>query len=202
MNVYTVSDNTSFDRHWTTAASIHSRSRMVKWSCSDCGTSASYPAGAFDVTIEGGMDYPDCLGCGVYPLKIFSERVIAAWEENGIGPLVKFPIGVIAARETALSPRDAPRYFRVEVAGAIMVDIPGSGGFFTRLCARCGTFMTEPMLIRTFAFHAGSWDGSSLFRDQRILPRVVFCTEAVKVLSEVERHTNCRFEAMVPTSDP
>ncbi len=195
MNFYTLTDNTSFEREWTRAASLHSRSRVIDWSCPDCGAAASYPAGAFDVTIEGGKGYPDCLGCSPYPLKIFSGRMIDAWEKNGIGPLVKFPVGVIAARETALSPKDAPQYFRVEVAGVIMVDIPGSGGSFTRLCSRCGTFMTEPMLIRKFAFHARSWDGSSLFRDHRLFPRVVFCTAAVKHLSEREQHTNCRFEA-------
>ena len=48
---------------------------------------------------------------------------------------------------------------------------------------------------------ARSWDGSALFRDHRLFPRVVFCTEAVKRLSKAEQHTNCRFEEMIPTPD-
>jgi len=201
MTFYNLIDNTSYERKWTEAVSIHSLSRMIEWSCSDCGAATGYPAGSFDVTIEGGKAYPDFLGCGAYPLKIVSSRVIASWEQHGIGPFVKFPVGVAAALETKLSPKDAPQYFRIEIGGEIMVDVPGSGGQFTRFCTRCGTFMTEPMLIKKFAFHARSWDGSPLFRDHRLFPRVIFCTESVKRLAEAEHFTNCRFEEMIPTSD-
>ena len=201
MNFYNLLDNTSYERNWTEAVSIHSLSRLIEWSCPDCGTATSYAAGSFDVTIEGGEAYPDFLGCGAYPLMIVSSKVIASWERHGIGPFVKFPVGVAAALETKLSPNEAPQYFRIEIGGEVMVDVPGSGGQFTRFCTRCGTFMTEPMLIKKFAYHARSWDGSALFRDHRLFPRVVFCTEAVKRLSKAEQHTNCRFEEMIPTPD-
>ena len=201
MKYYNITDNTCYERKWTIAVSIHPRSRMIEWSCPDCGAAASYPAGSFDVTIEGGEAYPDFLGCGAYPLMIVSGKVIASWEQHGIGPFVKFPVGVAAALETKLSLKDAPQYFRVEIAGDAKVDIPGSGGDFTRFCTRCGTFMTEPMLISKFALYAKSWDGSHVFRDQRLFPRVIFCTETVKRISESERHTNSRFEEMIPTPD-
>lgn len=174
---------------------------MIEWSCPDCGAATSYPSGSFDVTIEGGTAYPDFLGCGAYPLMIVSDKVIASWEQHGVGPFVKSPVRVATALETNLSPNEAPKYFRIEIGGEIMVDVPGSSGQFKRFCTRCGTFMTEPMLIRKFAFHANSWDGTSLFRDHRLFPRVIFCTKSVKQLAEAEHFTNCRFEEMIPTPD-
>jgi hypothetical protein len=201
MNFYNLIDNTSYERKWTIAVSIHPRSRMIEWSCPDCGAATSYPAGSFDVTIEGGEAYPDFLGCGAYPLMIVSGKVIASWEQHGVGPFVKFPVGVAAALETKLSPNEAPQYFRVEVGGEIMVDVPGSGGQFTRFCVRCGHFSLESMTLKKKAFFAGSWDGTSLFRDHRLFPRVIFCSESVKRISEAEQFTNCRFEEMIPTPD-
>lgn len=201
MKVYTAVDNSAYEPTWTSAVSIQPRSRMIDWSCPDCGARGRYPAGALDVIIEGGVAYPDFLGCGAYPIKIVSRRVTESWEQYGIGQFTKFPVGVAAARDTRLSPQDAPQYFRVEIAGEIKVDIPLSGGYFTKFCTRCLTFRTEPMLIRRFAFHAGSWDGSSLFRDHRLFPRVVFCTEAVKQHYEANGFTNCRFEEMISMQD-
>lgn len=201
MQCYTLSDNTSHERQWTTAVKLHPRSRMIKWSCPDCGARASYPTGACDVTIEGGYAYPDFLGCGAYPLLICSERVIAAWERHGLGPFIKFPVGVVGTLDTTLQRDEAPQYFRVEVCGEVMVDVPGSGGTFSRFCTRCGRFMTNPKIIRKFVFHQGSWDGSSIFRDHRLFPRLIFCIESVKQLFEAECFTNFRFEEMAPVVD-
>ncbi len=200
MNFYNIIDNTSYEGKWTMAISIHSRSRLIEWCCPDCGAADSYPAGAFDVTVEGGNAYPDILGCGAYPLMIVSSRVIASWEQNDIGPFVKFPVGVAAAHETMLRSKDAPQYYRVEIAGDVKVDIPRSGGKISQYCARCGQFSIESFTLKKKAIFAGSWDGSPLFRDKRLFPRVIFCTETVKQLAEKEKHTNFHFEGMLPTS--
>jgi hypothetical protein len=193
--------NTSYERQWTSAVSIHPRSRSVEWTCPECGTYARYPAGSFDVTIEGGTAYPDFLSCGAYPLLIVSGRVIESWTRHGIGPFTKYPVGVATALETQLLPRDAPEYFRVEIAGEIKVDVSQSGASFTRFCRRCGGFMTDPMLVKAFAFFPGSWDGSPLFRDHRLFPRVTFCTEFVQQVSEAEKLTNVCFKEMLTFVD-
>lgn len=196
---YRLGHNTAYEREWTYAVSIHPRSHVIKWSCPDCGRAASYPAGAFDVTIEEGTAYPDILQCGAFPLLIVSERVFAAWADHGIGPITTSPVGVVAANETNLLPKDAPPYFRVEVVGHAKVDVPGSGGLITGFCPRCGGFATKPTTIKQFSFLEGSWDGSPIFRDHRQFPSVIFCTDAVVELAKSEGHTNFSFREMLPT---
>jgi len=196
MRFYEITHNSSYERQWTMAVSIEPRSHLIRWSCPDCGRATSYPAGAFDVTIEGGKAYPDILGCGAYPFLIVSDKVLSSWQKCGIGLLATYPVKIAKALETDLSPESARPYFRLEIGGCIKVDIPRSGGKITEYCFRCGEFQTEPMLIKKFAFLEGSWDGSHLFRDQRFFPTVVFCTDSVKQLAENEMHTNFRFEEM------
>ncbi len=170
MRIYQLLDNTSFERQWTTAITILARSRAIRWRCPDCGCAANYPSGSFDVTIEEGREYPDLLLCGAYPLLIVSARVLSAWRMHGFGPLVSYPVRVVEALDTALSPNKAPDYFRVEVFGSIKVDVPASGGAIKNICPRCGEFETDPLLVQKFAFFPGSWDGSALFRDERFYP--------------------------------
>src|SRR5690349_3893057 len=67
MDFYEFSNNSIREPKWTYAASIHAMSHVVQWSCDECGRAADYPAGAFDVTLEGGDAFPDLLGCGAYP---------------------------------------------------------------------------------------------------------------------------------------
>lgn len=199
--IYEVIDNTPNERKWTSAISIHPRSRMIAWSCPDCGTATSYPSGSFDVTIEGGEAYPDILGCGAFPFLILSERVIDSWGNHNIGTFIKFPVGVTKAHETDLSPAGAPQFFRIEVVGNAKIDILSSGGKIKQLCFRCGTLRSEPIVIKKFAFLPRSWDGSAVFRDQLLYPNVIFCTDAVKRLTEHENHSNFRFEEMWPMTE-
>jgi hypothetical protein len=199
MSFYVLGDNTFSERRWTTAVSIHPRSHVVRWACPDCGRAETYPAGSFDATIEGGAAYPDILLCGAFPLLIVSESVVSSWNQNGIGPIVTYPVGIAAAINTELSVEESPQYFRVEVVGEAKVDIPASGGDVTEFCVRCGGFRTEPMLIRRKALLEGSWDGSPLFRDHCFYPSVIFCTDVVKKLAESENHTNFRFNELLPS---
>lgn len=199
--IYEVVDNTPNERKWTYAISIHPRSRLIAWSCPDCGTTTSYPAGSFDITIEGGGAYPDILGCGSYPFLILSKRVIDLWENHNFGTFIKYPVSVTKALETDLSPARAPQYFRIEVVGNAKIDMSASCGKIKQLCYRCGTFRTEPIVIKKFAFLPRSWDGSAVFRDQLLYPNVIFCTDAVKRLTEHEKHSNFHFEEMLSMSE-
>jgi hypothetical protein len=196
MRFYELTNNTSFERQWPTAVSIRATSHVVRWSCPDCGRAASFPAGSFDVTIEGGTDYPDILDCGAYPMLIVSGKVLSLWQRNDIGPFLQYPVKVSAVLDTRLRPENSPAYFHVKVAGSAKVDIPGSGGKVINLCFRCGEFDTEPTLIRKLSLLDGSWDGSHLFRDCRLFPSVAFCTQAVKELTLAEALTNFRFDEM------
>ena len=45
-----------------------------------------------------------------------------------------------------------------------------------------------------YCLELGSWDGSPLFRDVLLFPRVSFCTQAVVDLVRQNRFTNFSFE--------
>jgi hypothetical protein len=80
----------------------------VTWLCPECERAAHYPAGAFDVTVEGGSGFPDILGCGAYPLRILSERAMSVLKGAGIACFQEYPVGVSAIQESRVRREEAP----------------------------------------------------------------------------------------------
>src|SRR5262245_47317535 len=52
--LYQLGNNSSFERAWTWAMSIHPRSELYTQACATCGRGEEYPLGRFDVSLEGG----------------------------------------------------------------------------------------------------------------------------------------------------
>jgi hypothetical protein len=196
MLFYQFTDDSPFQKKWAFAVSMHPKSPVVKWSCPECGRGARYPVGAFDVTVEGGCEFPDVLGCGAYPLLILSERAVSVFKAGGIACFQEYPVTVAAVQESRVRREKAPAYFRVEITGECMIDFAGSGAMIKGICGRCGGIETEPLLVRRFALIQGSWDGCELFRDRRYFPRVSFCTQRIVDLAKANDLTNCRFQQM------
>ena len=196
MLFYDFTDNSPYEKKWAFATSIHPKSHVVKWLCPECGRAAQYPAGAFDVTVEGGSAFPDVLGCGAYPLLIVSERVISVIKGAGITCFHEYPVKVAAIQESRAKLEEAPPYFRIEISGECMIDFAGSGATIKSVCGRCGEVKTQPSMIRRFTIIEGSWDGYDLFRDRRYYPRVSFCTQRVVELAKANGLMNCRFQQM------
>src|SRR5438045_2091664 len=111
MRFFKFNHNSSQDRQWALAVSIHATSHEVAWHCPLCGRAAKYPSGSFDLSIEGGSSFPDFLGCGAYPLLIVSERVVTAWEKGGITTFRAFPVGISSISESQVQRASAPKYF-------------------------------------------------------------------------------------------
>lgn len=195
MAFYRLRNNSAHERSWMYAVSIRPTSPLVDWYCLDCGHSASYPSGSFDVVLEGGADYPDLLQCGAYPLLIVSDRVLEAWREAGIRSFQEYPVGIDSVESVPQNPKP-PRYYRVEITGTCMIDFSASGAAIKKHCRRCGEIETDPMVIPRFHVLEGSWDSQDLFRDQRYFPRVSFCTQ--KLVDVVRAHslTNFRFDRL------
>jgi predicted RNA-binding Zn-ribbon protein involved in translation (DUF1610 family) len=188
--------NSSYEKQWTFATSVHPTSHFIQWHCDECGHGASYPSGSFAVTLEGGSQFPDFLGCGAYPLLIVSERVVSALEGAGMTCFNQYPVRAAAVRETGLRCEDAPDYVRLELTGEWMIDFAGSKATISRVCPRCGEVKIDPPIIRRFRIIDGSWNGSDLFRDHRYFPRVNFGTKNVANLAQVHHLTSCRFDQM------
>jgi hypothetical protein len=196
MQHHAFSDNSPYEPQWVFAASVRPTSHVVRECCPECGRSGKYPAGSFDVTVEGGSAFPDFLGCGAYPLLIVSEHVVSIWQRAGVASFQMFPVGVVSLVDSTTQQERAPKYFHVEITGTCMVDLVKSGIRLTGACRRCAQISREPMSGTRLKLLEGSWDGSPLFRDHRLFPRVSFCTEQLKSLLETEGVTNVRFEAM------
>src|SRR5438105_1030015 len=144
MVFYELADNSEYEKKWAFAVSIHPKSHVVKWLCPECGRAAQYPAGSFDVTVEGGSRFPDFLGCGAYPLLIVSERAVSVFKGAGITCFQEYPVGVAAVQESRLRREEAPAYFRIEITGECMIDFAASGATIKTICERCGEIKTQP----------------------------------------------------------
>src|SRR5262249_1179197 len=149
---------------WLRAVRIHPKSHVVEWHCEACGRGARYPAGAFDVDLEGGSDCPDVLGCGAYPLLIVSERVVSAWRGAGVTSCIEHPVGISAVHGANLRFQEY-NYCRIELTGECMIDFAAMGMQIRKACGRCGESTKEPLVCREFKILEGSWDGSYLFGD-------------------------------------
>lgn len=193
---YEFYDNSPSEKQWAYAVSIRPKSHVIDWYCPDCGQAAKYPAGSFDVVLEGGTQFPDFLGCGAYPLLIVSHRVLSTWRDAGVCQFVEYPVGIAAIQDSNLLVHSAPQYFRIEIRGECIIDMAASGISVTGICNRCGEIDWTPPSVRPLRILDGSWDGSDLFRDQRVFRRVNLCTERVVELARLHGFTNASFERM------
>ncbi len=200
-NFYTFSHNSSYNRQFPWAISIHAKSEMIDRICPEYGVRERYPSGAFDVTIEGGSEYPDFLGCGAYPFLIVSQTVINDWKAAGITSFYTYPVGIVEVESEELENTSSPTYYRVEIDGRCQIDLKASGLRVIRQALDCHYLITEPSVGSGFRMLPKSWDGSPIFRDVDLYPRINFCTELVLQIARKYKHTNFRFEPMEGSFD-
>jgi hypothetical protein len=193
---YIFSDNSNHTRGFTRATSIHPRSGMINKACPKCGSIHHYPKGDFDVTVEGGSKFPDVLGCGAYPFLIVSEKVLDAWHEANLCCYHTFNVGIAKIKSARLRDQPVPKYYRIEIDGNCKIDLETSGVKIIIYCQECGYLKTAPAIIERFMMIPGSRDGSHLFRDAKLYPRVNFCNQAVLRVASQNKLTNFRFEPM------
>ncbi len=193
---YRFGDNSHYTRGYTWAYSIISRSEVYESRCKKCGSVAKYPIGDFDVIVEGGVKYPDVLGCGAYPFLIVSEVVVNDWFDAGITCFTKYNVGVAEVKSKKLVDVPKPNYYSIEIEGRCKIDLDASGLKIKRKCGVCGNMTTKLLTSDGFKMVPNSWDGSDLFRDIDLYPRVSLCTEKVMKLAGENQRTNFRFEPM------
>ena len=198
---YQFLDNTIYKRGFTWAYSIIPKSEMFEINCPKCGIRGRYPSGAFDVVVEGGSKFPDVLGCGAYPLLIVSEEVITDWKNAGIKSFDTYPVGIAEVQSKKLQDVQPPKYFRVEITGNCKIDLEKSGFHLLKKCSECGHTHFEGRATSGFQMVPGSWDGSPVFRDFDVFPRVTFCTELIVELAREQKRTNFRFVLMDEPED-
>lgn len=193
---YQFRNNSAYNRRFTWAWRVVTRSEMVHWVCHNCKTVVNYPSGAFDVVVERGSKYPDVLGCGSYSFLIVSDKVVSAWRDGGVLSFHTYPVGVAKVESKKLLGVTPPAYFRVEIDGRCQIDLNASGVEVVEFCPECHHLVTRPSLVPGFRMVPNSWDGSPLFRDPVLYPRVNFCTQLVLDLARKHGLTNFRFDPM------
>lgn len=196
---YEFSHNTTYEGVFPWAVSIIPRSEVIFRECRECNAIETYPSGAFDVTLEGGSKYPDILGCGAYPFLIVAQSVINVWRGNNINCFQGYPVNITDIRSTFLQGIVEPQYFRVEIEGRCQIDLTASRVEVIKFCPECHYLETRPTVVSGRQMVIDSWDGSNLFRDQDLYPRVNLCTQKIFDIAREHRFTNFRFEQVGPT---
>ncbi len=148
-----------------------------------------------------GTMWPDGLYCGHFPFLIVSERVIDAWEMEGIGSFPKAEITIAPERPGRLSNLPPPKYFWIDgekLKGALM-DFDASGFVGVKFCPDCGQRSEDihatyqhRMRRTPFVFKGSTWTGLNLFTTD-LSPTWYFCTSAVVECVRRHKFTNIQF---------
>jgi hypothetical protein len=133
---------------------------------------------------------------------IVSDKVIKAWQEAGLCSFHTYDVKIAEIKSAKLRSLTMPQYHRVEIDGSCQIDLEASGAQVVKFCPACNHLVTRPSVLNGFRMVSGSWDGSSLFRDQVQYPMVSFCTETILRIAHQHRLTNFRFEPMAGPLDP
>jgi len=145
--------------------------------------------------------WADIIPCSAEPFIVVSQRVLEAWEAEGIGTFPCFPVRVVPPFPKTLA-TEPPMYYRLDykkMVGAEM-DCEASGYVNARTCKCCGRFRYD--LVETGFLQHGkivpkvlkpaTWNGTHLFYlVQKVL--FTFCTDKVVDCAHQYKLTNFHF---------
>lgn len=146
-----------------------------------------------------GVKWPDWLGGAVGPPIIFSERVLDAWQKEGIGEFPHNKVTIQSPVFGLLKNKKQPEYFWIDngaISGA-RLDLEASCKVNAKYCADCSLlgsdFIASLDLQKNqkcpWVFIEGSWNGAKFFSADR----EIFCTEEVVRCAAKYKFTNFRF---------
>jgi len=144
--------------------------------------------------------WPDIIGNGHQTFDIVSQRVLEAWEAEGIGVFPCFPVQVQPPFPKTLT-SEPPMYYRLDykkMAGVEM-DFEASGYVDAKICELCGSFSydisqthrLQDTKIFPMAFKPGTWNGAHVFYPDHT--RFLFCTDKVVDCAHKYKLTNFDF---------
>ncbi len=204
MFFYKFSHNSFYTRGYTWAYSWKNSSEYTKI-CPMCNSPLIvYPDNTIHLTVEGGIKYPDILGCGEYPFLIVSENMINDWERFGITGYKKYKADIVEVKGKRIKDIEPPKYYHIDVIGRAEYDLNAMKCQISIICNNCKRIQYLDssgkiinVLPDSIIFKNNSWDGSDLFVDS-LTPRYIFCTNKILNLAGINERTNCRF---VPLDD-
>lgn len=172
--------------------------------CPECEGIHNRPVGELQVSLERtkAKHWPDVLGSGEYPLLIVSNRVLEAWQTEGVGVFPSSRVTLLPPHPKGLESLEPPAYFWLDggnMLGARM-DFDASGFVDVCFCSTCGrrsdnikaTYSRQNSRVWPYTFVDGTWTGQNLFTTD-LSPAAFFCTQLVVDCAVKYRHTNFRF---------
>lgn len=175
--------------------------------CPSCGSAYGDLWNNFydrDMVVEVGTSkrstkWPDIAPC--YPsFLLVTQRVLEAWEVEGIGTFPCFPVRVPPPFPNTLTP-EPPMYYRLDYKKmvGVKIDFEASGYVNARTCDCCGRFLYDDTRtdikhwtkICPMVFKSGTWNESHVFYSDHT--RFMFCTEKVVDCAYKHKLTNFRF---------
>ena len=208
MSFYSVSYAAHMDAGWPWAVKLYPHPRITGTRCPVCGIGilypGRYPAYPIIAGIEGGVRFPDVLGCSESFL-VVSEAVISDWETAGVTGYKQHPFMIVREEVGDDTLELLPRYYHIEVTGRCQLDLEAMGIEIIFYCPTCG-YRKEELLDQNeieenpfgtfpFVIRKETWDGSDLFVSD-LFKRTVFCSQRVFDLAGLNERTN--FEFLLP----
>lgn len=177
----------------------------ISTACPVCGNGrlypGRYPERPLEINVEGGVKYPDILGCGSYPFLIVSDAVVTDWITHSVSGFTSYPLRVAAAKGPNIRDVPKPQYHHIQVTGRCEVDLRRMRVKLTYRCPVCDyrdfkAPMHFPYTLR---------DSAPLSTDLAVsdeFPTVYFCSQRVFDLAGLFERTNFRFVPLSETKDP
>ncbi len=149
----------------------------------------------------GARHWPDVLGCGSAPPSFFvRDKIVDSLREIGapMGRVTNMPVAEIHSR--ALRKKPQPEYFVVETFPGIEVDWAATGFECDEHGKPIPGISPRPY-PRRFLYRLDTWNGTDLFSFHPRGPKpgpstIMFCSEIVKKIAEVEGWTNVEFKPL------
>jgi len=142
--------------------------------------------------IEGKGKLPDTLLCGHYPLTIVSDKVLKAWENEGVTGYESFPVKLVNSEQIEI---DDQQYHNITIMGRAELDFSKMGVTITNICDVCGgveynkeTWEFGPAIIKE-----NSYDNSDLFVCKHFISAPLCSLKVLKIVYE-SKLSNFYFE--------
>lgn len=200
-------DHNAFrNRHFPWAPGVYAAGSVPHGRrCAGCGRQQRRYEGVATARVEDYEDdafgrvpathWPDVIGSGNGVPFMVSQRVVETLQGAGSTGVLAYPVVIEEVKSLTLQKGARPRYYYVQGAGTIDIDMDACG-FKGPRCSVCrGSIEALDQAVRRVP-KPETWSGHDLFMMQNHPTNQVLCTEKVLLLARENRWSNFRFLPM------
>lgn len=166
--------------------------------CPQCNRTIARPqyiSGIPALLLDGGYEYPDCLGfCGAgRQLFLVSEKTLNLFERYQISGYTEYHLTGVECVNPDRSKLHMPNYYALSISGKIDLDAAEMHIKKKKYCASCNQFEWSRMRLEPIVLNQTTWDGSDLCLLSSI-PGLKVCSERTKELAKCHNLTGFSFK--------